>query len=170
MGSVRHFFATQHELLTFALEEVVTRVTARIRAGGPTRERLVQQGRAPEAALALLEEVLPLDDERLTEATVWAAFTAPPLWDPAMAGLRRAADDALGQLCQDCVRGLAALGHVHPDRDQEVESARIHALVDGLTLHRLLDPDRTSAHHVRSVVRLHLADLAAAPTADARNR
>jgi hypothetical protein len=70
--------------------------------------------------------VLPLDEQRLTEATVWAAFTAAPAADPDIAAIRRQADDGVRQLCHDAVAALAEFGLIDPARDVDVETERIH--------------------------------------------
>ncbi|HWT95113.1 MAG TPA: TetR family transcriptional regulator C-terminal domain-containing protein, partial [Solirubrobacteraceae bacterium] len=77
VGSVRHYFATQHELLTFAMELVVTRATARLQTTPPGPD-------APATAAALLGQLLPLDDERRAEMQVWLAFSTRAAVDPAL--------------------------------------------------------------------------------------
>lgn len=166
MGSVRHFFASQDELLRFAMSAVIDRATSRIRAGAEARAAAVDQGDGLEAASALLEEVLPLDEERLTEARVWAAFVAQAATDPALAEIRHQADDGIRELCRGSLVGLAELGQLAPERDLDAETERLWALVDGLTMHILLEPDRLTARRVRAVLRTHLADLAATPSTD----
>ncbi|MGH8776270.1 MAG: TetR/AcrR family transcriptional regulator [Jiangellaceae bacterium] len=163
MGSVRHFFGTQEELLLFAVQEVVSQASRRIEAGAQARTSAVDQGRPLDAAVALLEEVLPLDEERQVEAMVWAAFTAPPVTDPSMAAIRRQVDDDIRQLCRDTLTGLAELGLLHPARDVAVEVERVHALLDGLTMHMLLDPAQTPADRVRPVLLTHVGDLGTPP-------
>jgi AcrR family transcriptional regulator len=163
MGSVRHFFSTQDDLLRFAVAELVEQVRRRIEAGTATRLAAVAQGRPIEAAVALLEEVLPLDARRRTEARVWAAFTAPPVIDEQMADIRRSADDGIRQLCRSVLAVLTETGVLHPERDVNLESERMHALVDGLTIHLLVDPTEVSPGRVKSVLVVHLNDLRAAP-------
>ncbi len=160
MGSVRHFFASQDELLRFAVQEVVSQASRRIEAGAPDRMAAVAEGRPLDAIVALLEEVLPLDEERMTEAKVWAALTAPPATDPGMGAIRRQADDGIRQLCRDALGALAEFGLLHPARDLAIETERIHSLLDGLALHLMLDPARTPADRVRALLLTHLRDLA----------
>lgn len=164
MGSVRHFFDTQAGLLRFAVAELVEQVRRRIDAGTPTRAAAVAQGRPIDAAVALLEEVLPLDAQRWTEARVWAAFTAPPITDNQIADIRRSADDGIRQLCRSVLAVLTETGVLHPERDVSVETERMHALVDGLTIHLLVHPTRVSPRRVKSVLVVHLNDLRAAPS------
>ncbi len=165
MGSVRHFFASQDRLLLFAVEELVEQARRRIEAGTPARISLLAEGRPLAAVAALLEEVLPLDAERQTEATVWAAFTTPPATNPEIAVLREQVDEGVRELCRNALDALQELGGLHADRDRRIEIERMHALLDGLTIHLTIDPARLAPDLVRSVVLTHLGELSSAPPA-----
>jgi AcrR family transcriptional regulator len=164
MGSVRHFFASQDQLLLFAVEELVAQAGRRIEEGTSARMSLLAAGRPLDAVAALLEEVLPLDAERRAEATVWAAFTTPPATNPDMAELRRRVDDGVRELCGNALDALQELGLLHADRDRSIELERLHALLDGLTIHLTLEPARLDADLVTSIVRTHLSELAEQPS------
>ena len=74
-GALRHYFSTQSELLAFAMRLVVERIENRVAAldsAAEPREQVEQ----------VLQELLPLDDERRAENEVWLAFTARALIDP----------------------------------------------------------------------------------------
>jgi len=159
MGSVRYFFGTQEELLQFAMRAVIARATARIEAGAGAREELVAKGDAAAAAARMLEQILPLDDERLGEAQVWLAFTVQGVVDQGLARIRRAADEGVRQLCEKCLADLSRLGLVAADRDLASETTRLWALLDGLTLHILLDLGQPSAPAAGQILRGHLNDL-----------
>jgi len=159
MGSVRYFFGTQDELLRFAMRAVVARAEVRIQAGSADRDKLVAQGDAGAAAAQLLEQILPLDDERVADAQVWLAFTVQGTVDEGMAKIRRESDEGVRQLCEKCVTDLAELGLVATDRDRGVEIERLWSLLDGLTLHILLDLAPPSASRAGQILRTHLADL-----------
>jgi AcrR family transcriptional regulator len=129
-GSVRHYFPCHADLLAFAMELVVENVGRRVGeiTAGPD---------ARATAAELLQRVLPLDDERRAEMQVWLAFTTRALVDPALRELRDSAHAALRGLCRDAA---ALLGVSDADREGE----RLHALVDGLALHAVLDPATTT--------------------------
>ena len=142
-GSVRHYFPCHAGLLAFAMELVVDNVGRRVQAIAP--------GPDPRATAAeLLHQVLPLDDERRAEAQVWFAFTARALVDPALRELRDSAHAALRGLCRDAA---ALLGVADPEREGE----RLHALVDGLALHAVLDPATTTPERQVELLRDALA-------------
>ena len=149
-GSLRHYFATQSELLAFAMELVTQRVTARVAA-----HRLSADPR--ETAERLVREVLPLDAERHAEAQVWLAFTARSLVEPELRELRDRAHLGLRSLCTSAVELLGV-----PDPGREGE--RLHALVDGLALHAVLDPETTTPARQLELLGAQLDDLAAKPS------
>ena len=88
---------------------------------------------------------------------MWAAFTAPPVTDAAIDAIRRQVDDGVRTLCHGALASLAELGLLDPARDLGVEAARLHALVDGLTLHVMRAV--ADAQRVRTILLRHLGDL-----------
>lgn len=146
MGSLRHYFGTQSELLGFTLRMIIDRIEARIAAVGP-------EGSPRERAERVLAEVLPMDAERAAENQVWLAFTARALVDPALRVLCEEAHDVLRSGCRELVRALA------PD-DVETETDRLHALVDGLAVHAATRPGRATPAAMRAALARHLDDLA----------
>ena len=128
-GSLRHYFGTQSELLAFAMELVVQRVSDRV-------AQLDGAGDPRAIAARLLHEVLPLDAERRAEMQVWLAFTTRSLVDPELRELRASAHAGLRGLCRTAAELLGA--------GSESEAERLHALVDGLALHAVLDPATTT--------------------------
>ncbi len=75
--------------LHFAMRAVVARVAARIKAGVGDSDALGARGDAAATAAQLLEQILPLDEERLGEAQVWLAFTVQGAVDEGIARIRR---------------------------------------------------------------------------------
>lgn len=149
-GSLRHYFATQAELLGFAMQLVYDRVRARVTAIAPGLDPATTVRR-------VIDELLPLDAERRAEAEVWLAFSTRAQVDPALRALRDTSYEALESLCADLVD---ALSPDHPSRATEVE--RLYALVDGLVLHAVMRPDRATPELMGAVVDRHIGELLAA--------
>src|SRR3712207_6159212 len=74
-GSLRHVFASQAALLTFAMAALGERVAERLEALPPAATPL-------EGTLAVLAQLLPLDPERRREAEVWLPFVVKARVDP----------------------------------------------------------------------------------------
>ncbi|MFF7788433.1 TetR family transcriptional regulator C-terminal domain-containing protein [Streptomyces sp. NPDC007991] len=153
MGSLRHYFATQSQLMTFALRMVIVGITQRIAALAPG-------GDPSDRAARVLAELLPLDDQRRAENEVWLAFTARAMTDPELRALRDEGYDALRAVCRGLVTEL-----IDPARDPDREAARLHALLDGLAVHAAMRPDVDTPDVMRNVIADHLAELLA-PRAD----
>lgn len=157
MGALRHWFATQDELLHFAMTLVMERARARAEAvvatGGPLVPRL----------LRVLEEALPLDDERRAEAEVWLALTGRALVDPGLAELRDRSAAELHAFCTQVVRALVVEGTARADLDVDLEGERLYAVVDGLAVHAVTRPWALPPARTREVLAAHLAALGDPP-------
>ena len=155
MGSLRHYFGTQSELLVFAMRMVIDRIERRV-AG------LQTPGDPRRAAETVLLELLPLDDERRAENEVWLAFTARALVDPALRALRDEGYDLLRNACLSWVRQL--LGPARSPSDVDLETDRLFALLDGLAVHAAMRPARSGPELLTAVLARHLDELATEPT------
>lgn len=151
-GAVRYYFPDQAGLLAFAVELVTSRVGERI-------GRLETTGPPVEQILRYLEEVIPLDDERRAEFEVWFAFMAQSLAETEATGaLRPHVETVHGRLFELCRDLLAGLGDGL--RDLDLEAARLHALVDGVSLHIATNRAAMPPARVREILRRHLESLA----------
>lgn len=155
-SALRHYFATQDELLGFAMREMVERVRARLLPELPTLH-----GR--DGALRILEELLPLDPERRDEVDVYLAFLNRSHADPALRAIRDDAEAQSRAAVRRAVTLLAEAGELGAGRAVEAEADRLYPLVDGLALHGSLWPERYPPAHLRSVLRAHLDQLTPAP-------
>lgn len=156
VGSMRHTAASQSELVAFAMEAVAERVARRVadRSSGWTR----QMPPALDDLAGLCGEVLPLDPERLAEASVWLELVTLGRTDPRLGAVSEEAHVGLRRIVDRVVAGVVpGAGSAR----LEHEAVRLHALLDGLALHAVLHPEQADADAIRTVVRDHLAGLAA---------
>jgi AcrR family transcriptional regulator len=154
-GAVRYYFPDQDGLISFAMDLVSQRVHARVSQLEPT-------GTPVEIALRYLEEVIPLDPERLAEFDVWLSFTAQAQAESGAGGLRKLlgpVNEGLRALCDSLLTHLSEAGRLRPDLDLELETERLHALIDGISLHVTIQPDVTTAERVRQVLAAHVLSL-----------
>lgn len=149
-GALRHYFATKEELLAAATQLLEERVIGRLESkhyGGTLRE----------AVRALLCEVLPLDEERREEGALWFAFAARSLMDPRVAEEHELVFDGVRELCRRVVYQMDEGGWLVSGLAPEVETARLHALVDGLFVHMLMG--RLGEEDAMSVLDGHLETI-----------
>ncbi|MGG7655293.1 TetR/AcrR family transcriptional regulator [Kocuria rosea] len=151
MGSLRHYFGSQSELLIFAMRMVIERIEERV-ASLPLSEDPRQD------AERVLSELLPLDHQRQMENEVWLAFTARSLVDPALRALRDEAYDALRAACRRWISRLLPPGR----SELEVETDRLFALLDGLAVHAAMRPVEASPERLLAVLNYHLDGVTAA--------
>ncbi len=106
---------------------------------------------------------VPDSATRRRQSEVWLQLVAEQQTNPA-------ARPILDQLLVEVRRGARALielflanGLMHPDRDVDFEANRLHALVDGVSLHTLVNHRKSSPASIRKVVAGHVRDLASPP-------
>jgi AcrR family transcriptional regulator len=154
-GAVRYYFPDQAGLLSFAMDLVSRRVSDRVAALQP-------KGDPINVVLRYLEQVIPLDADRRAEFDVWLAFVAQAQAESGARGLHAHVDkvhDDLRYLCESLLQSLAGL--LRDDLDVRREIERLHALVDGLSLHAAIQPERTTATRTRQILRHHIETLLA---------
>lgn len=151
-SALRHYFSSTDELLGFGLTAVVERVERRLLGrwseltGGP-------------GGRTILEQFLPLDEERRNEIEVYLAFIGRAHTDPALRLIRDTADNRALEGVRHALELLAAAGEVGVGRDLTEETSRLYALVDGLAMHGALMPERYPPAHQRHILERHLVDL-----------
>lgn len=153
-GALRHYLRTKEELLASAAGLVVERAVARIE----TRPRSTTVREAVRGALCV---VLPLDEERRTEASIWFAFAARSLVDRRVAEEHELVFDGTRELCRIVTKDLDRGGWLAAGLDPEAEATRLHALLDGLAVHGLMG--RLDNDEMLAVLDAHLDEILREP-------
>ena len=167
VGSVRHYFASSDELLTHAFAVVVDRIVGRLTdADSLLGDAPPASGEQHAAVLALLGEFLPLDEERAVDACVWMAFKNAARTRPFLAAEADRSHRAVAAVVGGLILGLAEAEGVDADHaaglDQQVlvtEAELLLAVLDGLTMHALLQPEWMTALMCQDVLEAHLEGL-----------
>lgn len=127
-GVITHYFGGKSDLMVFAFGLVVDRSTARMAEAC---------GRA--GLLEALAQMLPLDEERRRETRVWLELMGASLTDPGLARELRQRYRQARETMFPVFR--AAVGEaVREDLDELGDE--LLAVVDGLTVDALADPER----------------------------
>ena len=129
---VSHYFRNKKELLDLTYRSTIDRSNERWEAALATGDGDLR---------LYVAEIMPLDEERLIEWKIWLAFWA-----------RAATDEAIAAEQRECVkraRGdiLNLMNHLHergalrPDLDREHAARLVLALITGMAVEVLFDPE-----------------------------
>ncbi|MCC2274174.1 TetR family transcriptional regulator C-terminal domain-containing protein [Streptomyces sp. ET3-23] len=159
IGSVRHYFADHDALMIFTMRELSRRISERVRVHA---ERLLAPDGCTDRRAAteqLLAEFLPLDDTRREEAALWLAFTAAAHTRPELLSCAAEMQQDMHSLVSRVLHEAQHTGGLPDNLDVELESKRLAALLEGLTVQAALLPGRFPPELLRQVLRRHLDAL-----------
>lgn len=145
-GAMRHYFDTQTGLLRFVAQDLTQRLTAQMAQLAPTVTGA--------ASVALLEELVPLDPRRQADFDVWFALVVSGATEPALAEISAEAHAAIRRICRHVLREH---GVRRPSEDQV---RRLHAFVDGISVHLALYPSAVSRTAARRSLRSEIRSIA----------
>lgn len=155
-GALRHYFPDKTKMVLFAIDFVVDSVRQRIGAANAAVGSL-----SPQLVQDHLEQLLPLDDERRLESEAWFALVTLAHRDASAAERRTEVDELVRGAVESAVAALEELGTLGAGRTRAAESARLHALLDGMVLQLLARPPRLSPAEAQDMLAAHLAELRA---------
>lgn len=150
LGAVQYYFSTRQELLLFASEQLAGDLAERVTALASDKMTDPSPELRLERARLVIEELLPMDDRRYAEQTLWLALVLRSRFDE---GLHPVADMSWDGT-RSVVRLAVAFLAPHPERlnleqplpgpDAEDAARELQIFVDGLFVHGLAFPRRTS--------------------------
>ena len=150
LGALRHYFSTQDDLLVYAMTLVQERASTRIEA--------VLKNELPpkEMVLAVLYEIVPINEETRAEMEVWFAFVAYVNHRKEELPIP---DDGIWAGVQKVMHYLQATSLLKVGLDLDLESERLYSLIDGIAIHAMLEPERLDAERVRKTIRYHIDSI-----------
>jgi AcrR family transcriptional regulator len=137
-GVLAHYFENKDDLLAHALRLSHTRIRKRYDAEVETTLN------AAEALKAILLDNLPLDEQRDLETRIEMSFWARALRNEALHEIQQEESEGLRSLLRELVEKAQEDGAISPDHDREQVLELFGAMIDGLSLHALLYPERLS--------------------------
>ncbi|MFY7064489.1 TetR/AcrR family transcriptional regulator [Nocardiopsis changdeensis] len=158
VGLVQRYFRSKAQLLRFGVEHMYHRAEQRLQevSDGPVSSVRDWLDRATET-------LLPLDDERVRELTVWLEFLPAALADPEMLRMHRETTRTLADALIEALEIAVREGELPADRDPRAEAVALIACVDGLTLHHIVTAEPFTAEAIRTALTTHLDRLFTAP-------
>jgi AcrR family transcriptional regulator len=136
LGQVQHYFTAKDELLAFAYELLTDRVAARVSQRDDPPE--TEEPRPRDIVREALAELLPLDEERRTEAHFLLMFLARSAVSAEFAARLGKAHADLHAFVADQIRRGQRRGMVAVHLDAAREARTLLAVLDGLTTHVLV--------------------------------
>lgn len=155
MGAMRHYFNSQAQMLEFAMNLIVERVETRIQ-----KLNLFSEGVTVQAAQSLILQFMPMNEERVSEMEVWIAFTVKSLNDPTLKQLSHRTFTQMQEVMLNTLQLLVRERILDPSIDVLFEAQKLHALVDGLSIHRLIQPDTVTPERMEAAIGNFFAGLA----------
>lgn len=164
LGSVRHYFDNQAELMEFACRVNSERIHVRaldkleVLEGQPLPVAAVE---LVEECAAVLEELLPLDEARRADAVVHMEFMLDARTNTELSAAARddyrATGAVVGRVVLQLLESPLATANLVPVDEAE----RLIGLLDGLSLRMVLQPDWAAPEQGRATLRRHLNALLA---------
>lgn len=148
-GVLAHYFENKDDLLAHALRLSHTRIRKRYDAE-------VQAPAAVDALTAILLDNLPLDEQRDLETRIEMSFWARALRNEALHEIQQQESEKLRALLRELVENAQKDGAISPDHDREEILELLGAMIDGISLHALLYPDRLPADKQAKVMEFAL--------------
>ena len=154
-STIGHYVGTLPELLALAVQDVVDQTTAQVLA---LDLFTLDAEKSVDAFLA----VVPLTPRQRQRAQVWMLLVAQTSSNEELQPVLH----HFNELVFDGILfGLTAMrnqGLIPAHVDLEMEGRRLHALVDGLSLQVLTDPEHMTTSRVREILAAHVTGIQAA--------
>jgi AcrR family transcriptional regulator len=150
LGALRHYFSTQEELLDYAMNLVIERATERI------NKIIIQELPPKEKILKIMLELVPTNIESMSEMEVWFVFTAQARHKK---GYFDAYQDGIYEGLKKLLDYLEYENLLREQLDKSLEVERLYALIDGIAIHALLDPERLNKDRIQRLFVYHLNSI-----------
>jgi AcrR family transcriptional regulator len=137
-GVLAHYFKNKDDLLAHALRLSHTRIRKRYDAE-------VETPVAADALKAVLLDNLPLEEQRDLETRIEMSFWARSLRNEALNEIQQEEAETLRKLLRSLIENAQADDAIGSDHDRELVLNLLGALIDGISLHALLYPERMTA-------------------------
>ncbi|KIO58529.1 hypothetical protein B4064_3716 [Caldibacillus thermoamylovorans] len=149
LGALRHYFSTQEELLIYAMDLVKERVAERV-------EKIALKNLPPkEMILQMLLEIVPTNETTRAEMEVWLEFV---LYFRNK-GNRESQNDGILEGIQKLLDSLDRAQFLKKEIDKDLETERLCALIDGLAIHAILNPERLTKERIISILAHHIDEI-----------
>jgi AcrR family transcriptional regulator len=148
-GVLMHYFKDREELISFAIEEIMNRVTIRI-------DQLLEGKEGFDRIEAMLLAGLPIDDKNQRGWKIWLAVTGASVGKANLLAQHQARYATIRNRLVKELKSLQKNGLVSKPLNINLEADAMVELTDGIGVGWFIDPDRYSAHRQKAAVRRHI--------------
>ena len=148
-GAIVHYFKNKDDLFIFSLHLATERLARRI-------EKCRQGVSGHETLRRVFAEYLPLDDERALEWHIWVAFLTRSVNNPRLTQEQREWYEGFQNLLRDIIIEGQQSGAFRDDIDPTEEADTLIALVDGIGVHAIRDPQHFPPAYQAALMNRHL--------------
>ena len=151
-GTLAHYFTDKDDVLVSALQLSHERIAARW-------EEKLSGLKGLSALRELVLDNLPLDDDRELETRLAVAYWSRVLTKESLVSSHWRKGPKLIDRLHTLVREAQELKEIRDDESVEDIAERLHALIDGFSLHSLLYPERLFRARVERLMETELKNL-----------
>lgn len=156
VGSLRHCFPNQEDLLQYAMNIIVEQVTERI---DEQTAALQPEDITVDTALNIFSQLAALEEEQNAEMEVWLAFCVEAFYKPDLKLLNDKMYDSIHNVIYQVLQAMKNCGLVRRELNLEYEVEAMHLLIDGLALHRAIRPEKNSVLQMKDILGKKLKGL-----------
>jgi AcrR family transcriptional regulator len=151
-GALRHYFSTKDEMLLFIMDYFFD--------AGKKRSDHKEWSKDPlKAVEEVLLELVPIDEEKKIETSVWWIFALRSLTSETLQKKKDELTNGTYELANAMIEILNLKGMLTESINLELEISRLSALIEGMSFHALLRPDVYTPEKVKEVISYHLKTL-----------
>lgn len=151
-SNVMYYFPTRGHLLAAAVDQVMGTTTESAGA-------LLDVPLDVDRSVRIILMVIPTTPKRRRQAEVWRLLNAEESGDLELSKLLDDFNDRVRSGLGVLVERMIDDGVIDRRCDAELETERLHALIDGLSIQTMANPRRLSPRRIEEIVRAHLRDL-----------
>jgi len=145
-SSIGHYVGTMPQLLGLAVDDFMQKVTDRTM----TKDLFNLD---VETCTEVLATLVPTDDERQRMSGVWLLLISQAPADPEVAAVLHRLNESVADGIHELLTVMSRQGLIDASRDLGLEVRRLHALIDGLSVHLLSDPALRSREEAIAILR-----------------